>query len=172
MNQRAIVILTAAVGVLTAFLPWLSAPFLGSVAGTDGTDGWIVVGVFGVAALLAFAGTPQLTPGRRTVLVLLGLAGAAIAIWKITYIYDLKAQAGADATGFSRGLSNAIRIGAGLWLMLVAGAALVLEALLMKDAPAGVRATLAVPACRACGGPSNWVPEYQRYFCARCNQYV
>lgn len=86
MNQRAIVILTAAIGVLSAFLPWLSAPFLGSVAGTDGTDGWLVVGLFGVAALMAFAGVPQLTPGRRTVLVLLGLAAGAIAIWKITGI--------------------------------------------------------------------------------------
>ena len=37
--------------------------------------------------------------------------------------------------------------------------------------PAYPAAAVPAAACPACGTPLQWVAQYQRWFCTRCNQY-
>ncbi|MBK7129487.1 MAG: hypothetical protein IPM74_06765 [Crocinitomicaceae bacterium] len=57
-KQRLFVVIAAAVGIISAFLPWARVSMFGysaSVNGIDGGDGWLSIGLFGVAAGLAIA---------------------------------------------------------------------------------------------------------------------
>ena len=119
-GQRLFIVIVGAAGIISAFLPWVQAPFVGSVSGIDGSDGWIVVGVFTLGLLVGLSGdrARALTGGARVGVFLAGLVGAGIALLKIANVYNIK-------EGASRsGLSGAISIGAGLWVMAAAGAML------------------------------------------------
>lgn len=57
-KQRLFVVIAAAVGVISAFLPWARVSMFGysaSVNGIDGGDGWLSIGLFGAAIGIALA---------------------------------------------------------------------------------------------------------------------
>ena len=53
-KQRLAILITAAVGALSTFMPWAKAPIVGSVPGTEIEDGlgWISFGLFGTFFLM------------------------------------------------------------------------------------------------------------------------
>lgn len=110
--------------IVSAFLPWASAPFA-SVSGTDGGDGWLVVGTGSAALLAVLLGdrTAAPTKGGRILYGLMGAASALLGIVKIADLYDLKSKAG--------GFGNAINVGIGLWLL--AGAGVMMAVLAMRS---------------------------------------
>jgi len=131
-SQRTWIMVMGAAGILSAFLPWITAPIVGSVSGIDGPDGWLVVGIFVVALLIGLTGnrSQSLSFGGRAGVAIFGIAGTALAAWKISSIYEMKSSGG--NSNLEVALSNAISVGAGLWVMAVAGALLVGAALTSK----------------------------------------
>jgi hypothetical protein len=120
--QRTWVGLAAAAGMLATFLPWINAPFLGSVAGTAG-DGWITLVMFLVVLLLVLVGdrTAPVTKPIAVATSVLGVGGAGIGIWKIASLASL---ATADPTNpFAAALASAVTPGIGLFTLIGAGAA-------------------------------------------------
>jgi hypothetical protein len=120
--QRTWVGLAAAAGMLATFLPWINAPFLGSLAGTAG-DGWITLAMFLVVLLLVLGGD-RTAPVAKPIAVatsVLGVGGAVIGIWKIASLVNL---ATADPSNpFAEALASAVTPGIGLFLLIGAGAA-------------------------------------------------
>lgn len=122
-TQRIWIVALGVVGILTAFLPWISVPMMGSVSGIAGSDGYVVIGVFAIVLLLGLTGkhSRPVGAGARVGLVIFGAAGGALAVWKISQVYEMKANADGGSQ-FEAALSNAISVGAGLWVMAVVGA--------------------------------------------------
>jgi len=109
-KSRTLVLVGAALGILSAFMPWASIGRL-SVSGIDGSDGYIVIGVFAACLVLGLAGdkrAPISTVATIVVIVLAGLGGIAHGIWKISSLSD-------ESVPFR------VSAGAGLYLMVVAG---------------------------------------------------
>jgi hypothetical protein len=117
-SQRTMVAIAAAAGIASAFMPWVSMGML-SVSGTDGSDGWIVIGIFSVALIMALAGAKDapMRGGGRGAVITMGILGAALGGWKLSDVSSVNVS----DNPFARGISA----GAGLYLMLVAGIALV-----------------------------------------------
>ncbi|MEU4420321.1 hypothetical protein AB0F81_06815 [Actinoplanes sp. NPDC024001] len=124
--------------IIGSFLPWakMSAPIIGqqTVAGVDGTDGWITVGLGAVLAVYAGLvlrgqGLPVAAP---IIAAVTGLGLSALAVWKIVDLYakidEMKKSLvpeGDDPFGIAASLSAAVSVsvGAGLWLITAAGIA-------------------------------------------------
>ncbi len=100
-SQRTWIMVMGAAGIVSAFLPWITAPIVGSVSGVDGPDGWLVVGIFFVALLIGLKGNRSLSLsfGARAALAIVGIAGTAIAAWKISTIYEMKSAGGNSNLG-------------------------------------------------------------------------
>ena len=60
-KQRLAILITAAVGALSTFMPWVKAPIIGSVPGSDFDNGlgWISFGLFAVAIVLCLLDDKQ-----------------------------------------------------------------------------------------------------------------
>lgn len=121
-KQRIAMLVAAGVGALACFLPWLNAPFIGSVVGTQGSDGWIVLGLYALSAVLV-AALPKRTeplavaPGLGPATP--GLAASAVGVWKIV---DLQLSLSKDApNAFAKALADAVSVGIGLYLVVLAG---------------------------------------------------
>ncbi|MCB9223029.1 MAG: hypothetical protein R2780_11305 [Crocinitomicaceae bacterium] len=113
-KQRLFVIIAAAIGILSAFLPWISINlgFLGkmSISGVSGAvgDGWATL------ALAAAAGGFAFTQGERSAeldaknkKIVAGLGGAIVGY--ILFFVFVRAQGGFGAMGY------------GVWLTLLSG---------------------------------------------------
>lgn len=124
--------------IVGSFLPWgsITAPIVGTitVSGTDGSDGWVTAAVGALVGIYGFASLRQRMPLAIGVMVALaGLSAAGIAVWKILdlrdRIADMRAEMAATAERDQLGIASAFadavhaRIGAGLWLLVAAGAA-------------------------------------------------
>lgn len=112
-GKRILMLVAGALGVVSAFLPWVNAG-LASMSGIDGTDAVIVIIVFADLIIIALRGDRRvpLTRGARIVAFVCGAIGAAIGIWWVNQV----ASAGSGPMGI------ALSPGAGLYLMIVAGA--------------------------------------------------
>lgn len=110
----------------------MTAPFVGTVtvAGTDGTAGWITATVGALIAgygALALKRRPPVAVSALAVLA--GLAVAGIAVWKIVdlqvKVSNMRAEIEADADefGIAAAMADAVhvRVGAGLYLLTAAG---------------------------------------------------
>lgn len=56
-KQRLFIVIAAAIGIISAFLPWVKVSFLGfstSASGIEGGDGWLSLALFAAAGGLAF----------------------------------------------------------------------------------------------------------------------
>jgi len=127
-SQRIAFAITAGIGMLATFLPWAHIPLLGSIEGTAG-DGWITLALFIPALALSFKGTKHLplTFGSRTGAVI----PAALALWigfdKISKFSEIAKDAGDNP--FSKALSSSVKIGSGIYLLIIAGIAIIIIAL-------------------------------------------
>lgn len=148
-KQRKTLSILAGVGVLTAFLPWVSVLGLIAVSGIDLREGWIVVGIFGAALVVALLGdraTP-LAGWARGAIGALGAGAAAFGVWKILQVKDgaesLLGELGGGSSGgpddeLARGagrmmsgmLGEAISVSFGLYALIAMGAALGIAAAL------------------------------------------
>ncbi len=122
-SQRVQLAVAAAAGIVSGFLPWVSLGIL-SVSGTDGTDGWIVIGIFAVALICALTGTKEaaLQGGGRGASIAMGVLGALMGAWKLSDVSSIAGQ------GEDNPFAKAVSPGAGLYLMLIAGIAVVVVA--------------------------------------------
>lgn len=113
-KQRLFIAIAGAVGVIAAFLPWISAtmPFFGtvSVSGISGMvgDGWITLGLSGAAAGLAIAKGDKTQELDAQMKKIIGGLGAGIAGYLLFFMF-IRAQGGLSVMGM------------GVWLTLLAG---------------------------------------------------
>jgi hypothetical protein len=126
-SQRTLALIAAVAGIVSAFMPWVSMGML-SVSGTDGSDGWIVIGIFAIGLIGALAGTKQgaMSGGGRIAAILSGVLGACMGIWKISDVSSVRGKAGA--------FGAAVHTGIGLYIMAIAGIALVIVSLRKRSA--------------------------------------
>jgi len=123
-KQRLGILTAAGFGMLGTFLPWVHVPILGSISGTRG-DGWITLLLFVPAVVLSLGGdrsTPLVAGRRAGAVISAGLAGL-IGVWKIIDFHGIMADVPKD-NPFAEALSMSVQIGAGLYLLIAAGAAL------------------------------------------------
>ena len=125
--QRWVLIVAAAAGMLGTFLPWINIPIRGAVAGTEG-DGWITLGFFALALLITLTGTPGL--GRRIAIGLTGVIASAIGVHDAANISARKSELASEGGRFAEAIANSISIGAGLYLVIIAGLVVALGALM------------------------------------------
>jgi hypothetical protein len=132
-TQRVVIIVAAIAGALATFLPWINVPIVGSVPGTAG-DGWITLGISAFAALLSL-GRGQISIAPRVLIVLAGMAMAAIGGFDALGVVKAKAEMGEEAGQFGEVMAKAVTVGAGLYLVIAAGLALIAGALAGPSQP-------------------------------------
>lgn len=132
-RQRIAIACAAGMGMIATFLPWVKAPILGTVDGTAG-DGWITFGLYAVALIMAFVGDRRelLSGGKRLGAVIPAALASVIGIWKIV---DFKARMSdvPKDSPFAEALAQTVQLGAGLYLVVIAGIALVVLSFVFKN---------------------------------------
>jgi hypothetical protein len=131
-QQRLAIVIAAAVGMLGTFLPWVSVPFLGSISGARG-DGWISFVLFLVALLMALLGNKQsIMKGIQFVVaIVFGALAAALGVWKILDINSAMGETTAE-NPLSQSLGSIVSIGIGLYVIVVAGIAIILLGFILQ----------------------------------------
>lgn len=129
-GQRVGIFLAAAAGMLGTFLPWLNIPLLGSITGTQGEgwfNGWITFALFGFTLLLTLVGNKQqvLRGGQFFLAMLLSIGAGGIALWKIIDFHRSIGDTASD-NALSRAVGSVVSVGVGLYLIVLAGIAVVL----------------------------------------------
>lgn len=130
-KQRIAIISCAGAGALGTFLPWIHAPFVGTITGTAG-DGWITLALFIPALVLGLMGA---TDRPRTGGALWGglvpaLLASLLGLWKII---DLKLSFVVDDNPMTLAMARAVSIGIGLYAVLAAGIVMTILALKLGD---------------------------------------
>jgi hypothetical protein len=91
-KQRLFIVIAAAVGILSAFLPWARVSMFGmsvSANGMDGGDGWLSLGLFAAAAGLAIAGGDRnlaLEGSTKKAVAGIGAGVTAFMVFELFYI--------------------------------------------------------------------------------------
>lgn len=137
MHKQRLGIITAAVAGMTGtFLPWFTAPIVGHIRGTKG-DGWITLIMFALALMVTVIGSrknPLNTVQLITAAILGGGAGV-VGMWKIISI-KMKIKDISDNEAISQALDSLTSIGAGLYVIAIAGVAVVFFAFVFKKGAA------------------------------------
>lgn len=135
-KQRLAILITASLGGLATFMPWIKVPILGSVSGTQG-DGWITLLLFGVAIGLSLMNdrSKMLVGGLRIIAVIPPMLASVIGILKIMEFKSKMAEMGDNP--FAQALSAAISIDYGLYLLVFAGLILPVLAFVIRDEAQG-----------------------------------
>ena len=138
--QRAALGAASILGALATFMPWLSAPIVGTVYGTAG-DGWITLALFIPALVFAWLGD-RLKPidgwQQFAAAVPPGFAGL-IGIWKIVgfNMHISRMRTEASDNPFGAALANAAAVTMqtriGLYVVVVAGIASAAAVFLLKN---------------------------------------
>jgi hypothetical protein len=108
------------------FLPWVHAPVLGALAGTQG-DGWITLAIFTVALAVAIAGADVLA--GRVCIGCAGAAAAAVGVYDATNIWRAKVEMAAEGGQLAEALASHVSVGVGLYLVIFGGLVVALGAL-------------------------------------------
>lgn len=133
-KQRRGILIAAILGVTATFLPWVHAPFIGSVAGTAG-DGWITLILFLPALIITLCGDSRtaIRGGKRLGLAIPATLAAMHGIWTIVRIQQRKFDTSSD-NPLANAMSASVQIGFGLYLLVAAGVAVATVAwFLAKD---------------------------------------
>ena len=133
MNQQRLAILIASgLGALATFMPWVKAPFIGSIAGTQG-DGWITFILFNISLILSLRGdkTKSIAGGKRFATVIPPIIAAFIGITKILSFNSNMGDLGDNSLAQAMGASISIEFG--LYLVILAGIGVPIFAFLIKD---------------------------------------
>lgn len=131
-TQRKVIAGGAAAGILATFLPWVNAPIVGSVSGTEG-DGWITLLLFVVPLVLALRGDKMsfLTKRDSYIAAAAAVIAGIIGIFKILDVN--KAKDSLSSEGFGLFVSGSISVGFGLYLLVLAAIVVTVGALYLKD---------------------------------------
>ncbi len=130
-KQRLAILIVAGLGALATFMPWVKMPIVGSVNGTAG-DGWITFGLFAVSIIISLLGdrTKPIKGGLLYAAIVPALLAAALGISKIL---DFKSKtADMDDNPFASMIQAAVTVEFGLYLVVAAGLALPIAALVVK----------------------------------------
>ncbi|MDQ3367061.1 MAG: hypothetical protein M3680_16680 [Myxococcota bacterium] len=162
-KQRIWIAAICGVGLLTAFMPWVTMMGIVGVTGMDFGQGWVVLALFGAALAVALTGARAyaLDGARRGILGVIGAAAVGFAVWKMIEIQNGKldlggelgrqmGRAGGEAgVGSGDGMENLGRemgrgmmsmfgemfeVSFGIYAMILAGLALVIAAVLKRRA--------------------------------------
>ena len=137
MNQQRLAILIAAgLGALATFMPWIRAPFIGTIAGSQG-DGWYTLALFSVAIVVSLLSdkTKRIEGGALYAAIIPSIIAALIGIQKISYFSSMMADMKADMgdNPFAMALGATVSIEFGLYLLVLAGLAVPALAYLIND---------------------------------------
>jgi hypothetical protein len=129
-KQRLAIVIAAGIGMLATFMPWVKAPFVGSINGTA-ADGWTTFFLFGVAVVIALLNDRTTRITGNTFYAAIAGPGAAtlFALWKIMQFSGKKQSNDI----FCEMMGSTVTIEFGLYLIVLAGVASVLLAYLIKD---------------------------------------
>lgn len=144
-TQRKVVAGGSLAGILATFLPWVNAPIIGSVNGTEG-DGWITLLIFVVPLVLALRGDKLsfLTKRDSYIVAVAAVVAGLIGVYKIMDVN--KAKDSLNGEGFGFFVSNSISVGFGLYLLVLAAVIVAAAALFMKSKAATSVAAKSEPA--------------------------
>lgn len=135
-RQRLAILITAILGCLATFLPWIKGPIIGSLDGTRG-DGWITFGLFIIPILIAAIGNTSAALNTAQLLgtIIPAVLAVGIGMWKIADFKKIMKSEGDEYNEFMGDLSNAFSIGNGIYLLIIAGVLLIILALTVKNKP-------------------------------------
>ncbi len=132
--QRLGIIIAASVGILATFLPWINAPIVGSINGTVG-DGWITLILFAISLVIGILGNRKIPLSLGSLIATLISSGLAaiIGVWKIFSLNQIVSDIAQDNV-ITRALTSTISAGIGLYLVIIAGIAIIIIGLMAKPA--------------------------------------
>lgn len=130
-KQRLGILITAALGALATFMPWVKMPLVGTVNGTQG-DGWITFALFLVPVVLTLLNDKSvpLKGAKLYGSIACAIIASLIGILKVSELSSISDSSGNE---FAKALSDSISIGFGLYMVILAGIALPIVAYLIKD---------------------------------------
>ena len=131
-KQRLAILIVAGLGALATFMPWVKAPYVGTINGTKG-DGWITLVLFAVPLVMSLLNdkTKALKGGLLYGAIIPSVVAGAIGVWKIIDFNSKMSDIGGGA--FAKALGATVSIEFGLYLVVLAGIALPIFAFLIKD---------------------------------------
>jgi DNA-directed RNA polymerase subunit RPC12/RpoP len=120
-TPRLMVLGLSCVGMIATFLPWASAPIVGSISGTgqDGFgDGWVSFVLFLLCAVFSVSGglTYRMTEVSKFLIIICSFLVIGLFAWKYLNLVHAINSAGGGSV-----LRLTMQIGAGLYLVGVAG---------------------------------------------------
>lgn len=130
-KQRIAIVAIAAAGAAATFMPWLSAPLIGYVNGSAG-DGWITFALFLISLVLGAVGAREapLARGHLVAAVVPGALAGLFGIWKMVAITSTKTDVGDNP--FAQAMVEAVSVQFGLYLVVLAGLALPVAAVMLR----------------------------------------
>ena len=137
-KQKTALVIAAAVGMVSIFLPWANVPILGSVNGTSSTIGWVMFILFGITlAVVLFLGDRGKAVDKKDLKQVAGIIAPAaiatlIAIWQMINFNSAMKSVGAG-NPYAALLSSSVSLGIGLYIAVLAGIAVVAIVYLMKE---------------------------------------
>lgn len=131
-KQRIAILIAAGLGALGTFLPWVHAPIVGAVPGSSG-DGWITFILFVITIGLCFVGnrTQTLNLGLLVGTIVPSLLASIVALLKIIDFKSKMSSADVD-NPFAKAITQTVGIGIGLYLIVLAGIAVLVLGLMLK----------------------------------------
>lgn len=135
MNKQRIAVLAIAVlGMSATFMPWAELPILGGMSGTNNNLGWISFGLFALPALLSIIGdkSGNMKLGLLIAAIISGLLAAFLGAFTILEFGSAMAESG-EENPFDNFILPHMSPGYGLYVVVIAGVALPLFAVLLRD---------------------------------------
>lgn len=131
-KQRLAILIVSVLGALATFMPWIKVPILGTINGTKG-DGWITLVLFTIPLVITLLNdkTKAVKGGLLYIAIIPSLFAGALGIWKILDFNSKMSDTGDNP--FAKALSASVSIEFGLYLVVLAGIALPILALLIKE---------------------------------------
>lgn len=135
MNKQRIAVLAIAVlGMTAIFMPWMELPILGGVNGTNNALGWVTFGLFALPALLSMIGdkSGNMKLGLLILAAVSGIIAALLGVLTISEFGNV-ADEMAGENLFDDLILPHMSPGYGLYVVIIAGVALPLFGLLLRD---------------------------------------
>jgi hypothetical protein len=131
-KQRLAILIASGLGALATFMPWVKAPIVGTISGTQG-DGWITLVLFAVSIVLSLMNdkTKKIEGSKLYGAIIPAVIAALVGIWKIIDFNSKMGDVGDNP--FAQALGASVSIEFGLYLVVLAGIATPVLAFLIKD---------------------------------------
>lgn len=133
-KQRTAVLAIAVLGMSATFMPWAELPILGGMSGTNNNLGWISFGLFALPALLSIVGDKS--ENMKLGLLLLAIVSSLFAAFLGGFTIREFGNAADEMAGenlFDDLILPHMSPGYGLYVVIIAGVALPLFGLLLRD---------------------------------------